>query len=227
MDGTYERYRRFFIKVKKRGNISFMVKSGLRKYLIRKRKNIPEEKRRIHSESIAKKILSLPEIKNAKVIAAYCSSGFEVKTEFLIAELLKVGKIVVVPSEEEERGMHFVQIDERTIYRRSPNGYSVPVREIPYAGVIDIYIVPCVGFDGFGNRLGYGGGWYDRVLRKFPNAISLGVAFAEQKCLYVPMEKHDVRMRIICSMKGDLPLLKRYAIFGKEERVKRDEPYEI
>lgn len=59
---------------------------------------------------------------------------------------------------------------------------------------IDVVIVPCVGFDRRGHRLGHGGGYYDRYLPCCINAHTILVAFAEQEVAEVPVEAHDMTM---------------------------------
>ena len=69
---------------------------------------------------------------------------------------------------------------------------AVPVPDI------DAFVVPLVAFDDDGNRLGYGGGNYDRVLPlASPDATVVGVAFAEQRVTSVPTSAYDVRIPVI------------------------------
>ena len=63
---------------------------------------------------------------------------------------------------------------------------------------IDAFVVPLVAFDDDGNRLGYGGGNYDRALPlASPDATAVGVAFEEQRVTSVPMSEYDVRIPVI------------------------------
>lgn len=61
----------------------------------------------------------------------------------------------------------------------------------------DVIIVPLVGFDEAGNRLGMGGGWYDRFLAVQPHALTIGLAFECQKVPLVPIEAHDQSLDVI------------------------------
>lgn len=77
-----------------------------------------------------------------------------------------------------------------------------PVEKLPLGRVevtpteIGLFVVPGMGFDLDGGRLGYGGGYYDRYLGRpdCQNIPRWGVAFREQLCERVPMEAHDARM---------------------------------
>lgn len=56
----------------------------------------------------------------------------------------------------------------------------------------DLILVPLVAFDGAGNRLGRGAGWYDRFLAGQPNATKIGLAYLEQHVPGIPVEPHDI-----------------------------------
>ena len=70
----------------------------------------------------------------------------------------------------------------------------------------DIIFVPLLAYDNQKNRLGYGGGFYDRYLKKYlkknRNIITIGIAFSFQNCGKVPTSNHDVKLNYILSEKG-------------------------
>ncbi len=69
----------------------------------------------------------------------------------------------------------------------------------------DIVIVPGLAFTAAGERLGRGGGWYDRYLTEVrPDCTSIGVCFAEQVVESLPIESHDVTMDLVVSDAGVL-----------------------
>jgi 5-formyltetrahydrofolate cyclo-ligase len=67
----------------------------------------------------------------------------------------------------------------------------------PFEGDIDVIIVPAVAFDKEGNRLGRGGGYYDRFLKKQSHATFIGVGYDFQLVDEVPVRKHDQKMHRI------------------------------
>jgi len=69
---------------------------------------------------------------------------------------------------------------------------------IPH-GPFDLVIVPLLGFDDDGNRLGRGKGWYDRFLALQPKALKVGVAFETQRVESIPVEVHDVALDVVCT----------------------------
>ncbi len=66
----------------------------------------------------------------------------------------------------------------------------------------DILLVPLLAFDRAGNRLGYGGGFYDRTLAALPHAQTIGCAFAAQELDDVPTTDHDARLDVIATERG-------------------------
>ena len=70
----------------------------------------------------------------------------------------------------------------------------------------DLILVPIVAFDKFKNRLGYGKGFYDRILKKYalknPNIITIGLAFSFQKYKKIPISKFDVKLNYVLTEKG-------------------------
>lgn len=59
---------------------------------------------------------------------------------------------------------------------------------------VDIILVPCVGVDRHGNRLGYGKGIYDRLLVAYPDAQKIGAVFDCQLCEQIDSESHDIQL---------------------------------
>ena len=72
--------------------------------------------------------------------------------------------------------------------------------------VPDLILVPIVAFDKFKNRLGYGKGYYDRILMKYVSKnskiITIGLAFSFQKYKKIPISKYDIKLNYILTEKG-------------------------
>jgi len=66
----------------------------------------------------------------------------------------------------------------------------------------DFILIPLLAYDSEGNRLGYGGGYYDRTLATHPNAYRLGCAFAAQATETLPTEPHDIKLQAIATEQG-------------------------
>ena len=83
--------------------------------------------------------------------------------------------------------------------RMVPGAFGAPVPESDDPLEPDVLIVPLVAFTEAGDRLGYGGGFYDRTLAARPGADAVGLAFAAQRLDAIPREPTDVRLRAIAT----------------------------
>jgi hypothetical protein len=73
-----------------------------------------------------------------------------------------------------------------------------PVGEVfTHEEEIEVAVVPGMGFDGRGNRLGRGKGYYDRLLARLPHTYKIGVCFDFQKMPGIPADEHDIKMDVI------------------------------
>jgi 5-formyltetrahydrofolate cyclo-ligase len=178
-------------------------KNSLRKELLDRRDAIPPEVRRIKNRRICEKILSLDEVINARTLFFFASFRSEVDTFEMMRALLPAGKAVVVPKVEKER--HLLLLYEvRDVDALMPGYMGIPeppvtVGEIPAdVNDVDLVIIPGAGFDPAGNRIGYGGGYYDRLLAELRRDIPvIAPAYEEQIVGSIPAEPHDVRVSVI------------------------------
>ncbi len=183
------------LKIKNSLRIKLKKKRLALKLLILKRKN----------RAITKKLFSLEEFQKAKSILFYVSFNNEVSTFKMIAKALRQKKLVYVPITD-------IKNKRLTISRirvfpgnlaRSSYGILEPklkYRELFYGKKIDIIIVPGLGFDILGNRLGYGGGFYDRLLKKM-GGLKIGLAFDFQVLRCIPADNNDQKLDLIITDK--------------------------
>lgn len=83
--------------------------------------------------------------------------------------------------------------------------HRIPEPQDTPALLPDLLLVPCVGFDDDGYRLGYGGGYYDRTLAGWPGAtkpVTVGIAYEACRVAALPREAHDVPLDAIVTEKG-------------------------
>jgi len=87
-----------------------------------------------------------------------------------------------------------------------PSTFGVPEpigSEIPARGEdVDTILLPMLGFDRTGARIGYGAGYYDRFLEKFPSLRKIGIAFSCQEMERLPLDPTDVLMDYIVTEEG-------------------------
>jgi len=153
-------------------------KLRLRVELLDRMKNFSPVERARQNQILTTKFLALPEFAAARTIAFFASEPFEVATDFLISESLKLKKKVGLPRVEKNSRMlefHLIQnLSELCAGCFGINCPAVTAPRIPLSE-IDLLVVPALAFDLAGNRLGRGGGYFDRVLSKF-SGESIGLA---------------------------------------------------
>jgi 5-formyltetrahydrofolate cyclo-ligase len=171
-------------------------KSRLRVELLSKLKDFSDPERAQQNSVIQKKLLALPEFQKAQTIAFFASEPFEVATDSLISESLNLGKRVVLPRVEQNSSwLEFHQIQSLAELQPGCFGINCPAKNSPKVELpqIDLLIVPALAFDLTGNRLGRGGGYFDRVLKKF-QGVSIGLAFDFQLLEKIPIESFDQKL---------------------------------
>jgi 5-formyltetrahydrofolate cyclo-ligase len=158
-------------------------KSEIRKNILDKLKSQKEEYRRQKSLVVKKKLFSLAEFKKAKRILLYVSKYYEVDTKPIIKEVLEEGKNVFLPvTDTKGRKLIISEIsDLENDIELGPYGIYQPgakCKRLGRLGSLDLLLMPGVGFDKKGSRLGHGAGYYDRLLKDIPhNIIRIGLAF--------------------------------------------------
>lgn len=130
-----------------------------------------------------------------RTVFVYVSFSSEAPTHLLIQRLLELGHKVLVPRVEGKQ-MAAVELNEETQFQRSDYGILEPLGQA-YDKQIDLAVIPCLAVDGQGNRLGYGGGYYDKFLKECPTAKRMAYAFACQVLESVPTDALDIKMQCI------------------------------
>lgn len=182
------------------------MKKSFRENLLITRDSIEPQKKKEKETFIIKRLFNTPEFKKAKSILFYASFRSEVDTMGCLNSAIKLGKKIGLPKvDREQRCLRLYEIKDTTEVQ--PNYMGIPEPSILRGRKmdlkdIDIAVVPGAGFDTKGNRLGYGAGYYDKLLsgsRKHITTIAL--AFEEQIVPGVPREGHDVRVDKIITEK--------------------------
>jgi len=176
--------------------VSDESKSSLRNSLRAIRVSLPEGLRRLRGGAILEKLKSRPEYRNASNLALTHSVGSEVDTVSLIEERLREGQKVLLPIAGPEGRMDFHEVTT-PLEKLLPSNYGIPepdprLHPLVTPDRIDLIVVPGVGFDPWGNRLGLAGGYFDRYLPRLPQEVPiLGLAYECQMIEKVPHEAHD------------------------------------
>ncbi len=140
-------------------------------------------------------------------VAFYCATDGEMDPLPLAVSLAEKGHRLCLPwIEIEDDSMPFRSFAIGDELARGAYGISQPAVVSPVVEP-DVLLVPLLAFDGQLNRLGRGGGYYDRALseiRKKRKAIAIGIAFAAQKVPCVPIQPHDQKLDAVATEKGVL-----------------------
>ena len=128
-------------------------------------------------------------------VLAFVGVGTEPDTSSLIDELCRLGAIVYLPRVVADE-IVAVRHDVGELMALGAYGIPAPLGDPDDPSVIDIVVVPGLAFTRDGQRLGQGGGYYDRFLPKLRlDCVTAGVCFREQIVSAVPAEIHDQRVR--------------------------------
>ena len=167
-------------------------KDQLRSEIGKKRRTLDSEWLETASLAIVERFQSLEVFQPSEIIALYKAIAGEVSIEPLFSECWKRGKQTCIPIfNEKTRIYEMAEITESTSFRTGHYGIQEPVApSLLEITKINLIVVPGVGFDSAGNRLGRGGGYYDRILAEL-RGISVGVAFDFQIFSDIPCENHD------------------------------------
>lgn len=177
------------------------MKKELRKQSLAARFDLPIEERLAKSSRIERLLFDLPEFRAARVVLFYASFRTEVETRGMIRRALDEGKRVVLPKVKgKELALYEIRDLDQDV---APGAWEIPepVNGKPVdVRSVDIIIMPGAVFDEQGNRLGYGAGFYDRLLAGYQGA-TVALAFEVQVVPAVPSAKHDVPVKKIVTEK--------------------------
>ena len=178
-------------------------KALIRRQLRAKLEAMSEAERAAKSLAACTLIAASPEFAAARVVKLYMSMPHEVDTAPLALRSWQSGKTVVVPKVSwNQRRMLPVEITSlQTGITTSTPGVREPISGQPIpVNLIDLVIVPGLGFTPDGHRIGRGMGFYDRFLAQ-PDFIGLscGLAFEEQIIPELPVLDHDVALSMLCT----------------------------
>lgn len=169
-----------------------------KEYIRKKYKKVRAEidKKKEKSLIICSKIKSLKEFNKAKTIAVYSALCDEVD----LSPLMDTNKIFLLPKVESKSNMNFYKAGEK--YKKSDFGILEPYdSELYKKEQVDLIIIPLICADESRNRIGFGGGYYDRYLSDY-TGFKVGVCFDEQiSAEPLPCDKLDIKPDIIVSDK--------------------------
>ena len=178
-----------------------MLKSDIRKKILKIRKKKNTEKIQIKFNYIYKLLEKKTNLKK-KIIGGYYPVNYEIDDLRILKEFEKKKIRVSLPSIKKNYKINFIQCSINDPFIINQYGIPEPIQgKVVYP---DILLVPLVAFDKNLNRLGYGAGYYDRLiqsLKKRKNIISIGLAFDFQELNLIPTTKYDQKLDYIVTNK--------------------------
>jgi len=167
---------------------------------------IPDADRQAKSIAATNFLSTSPEFAAARIVMLYLTAAHEMDTAPLALKCWQSGKTVVVPKVSwDQRRMLPVEITSlQTRMTTTGPGVREPVGGQPIpVNLIDLVIVPGIGFTNSGHRIGRGMGFYDRFLAQ-PDfiGVSCGLGFEEQVVREIPVLDHDMPLSMLCTDRG-------------------------
>ncbi len=176
-------------------------KALLRSGVVAARGKLPAEERAAAGRLLRDAVLSLPELQMAGTVAVYYSVGLEPETRGLVYGLWKRGTYVVLPVLREDGDLDWASYEGPESMVPGPRGLLEPGaarRGVEAVARADAVIVPALAVDRAGNRLGRGGGSYDRALARVgPMVPLMALLYDDELVDRVPAEPHDVPVRAV------------------------------
>ena len=158
-----------------------ITKDQARMYIKAERsRRLPEELRK-DSLAVCRRLIDSDCFRNASSVFAYASLSGEVETCYLSEKILACGKILALPKVTGS-DMTFYRIEDLTKLSRGAMGILEPDESLGALtpGKEDLIVMPGLAFDRQKHRVGYGGGYYDRYLQRWPEGHRIALAFSFQ-----------------------------------------------
>ena len=177
-------------------------KSALRQQIIAARDALEPSTRRELSARITPQLLTLDAYRNARCVLAYMSFGSEFETAAIVDDTLASGKQLCLPRVDRTTRrleLHRIENIERDLLSGTW-GIREPRADCPRADLddIDFVLLPGVAFTARCERLGYGGGFYDRLSPRFASRPPLvAAAFTLQMRESIPLDANDQRIDVV------------------------------
>jgi len=149
------------------------------------------------SAGLAEKFFACPQYANAKTIYGYLPYNQEVRTVPILERALADGKQVAVPKVYGDE-MRFIYIDDLSKVEKSDMGIPEPVEDGPVADdPTALVLMPGVAFTRQGDRMGYGGGYYDKFLAQEPEHPKVALCYGFQMVESLPTQEHDIPVDLV------------------------------
>jgi 5-formyltetrahydrofolate cyclo-ligase len=178
-----------------------LSKPELRQQLLQQRRSLPPADWQSRSQAICQHLLNWPIFQQATTILTYCSHQQEPDLSPL---LTAPDKIWGIPRCDGKTLIWHQWQPQTQILQPGAYGILAPPIANPILTTADLILVPCVGSDRQGYRLGYGGGFYDRLFAdpNWQSIVTIGITFAFAQLAQLPAETWDKQLQWLCTENG-------------------------
>lgn len=176
--------------------IRLSIKKQIRNEIKKKRSQLSPNDRQIKDEQIYQSVVQSEEFIQASSILIYINNGEEVSTTKIIQKAWELGKWVAAPKTKKQE-INFYTFSAFSELKTGPYGILEPTDKELVESQDALVIMPGVVFDYNRNRIGYGGGYYDRYLSSHNIFKSMALAYDCQLIKEVPHDEYDVKPNII------------------------------
>ncbi|MDE9431997.1 5-formyltetrahydrofolate cyclo-ligase [Xenorhabdus bovienii] len=175
------------------------LRKSIRKQIRQLRQNLSPEQQSRFAQQVAQNVVSHPKIQQANKVALYLSFDGELDTRPLIQQLWQQNKQVYLPVLHPFSRHHLLFLHYHAETPLNCNRFNIEeppldVRQVLPVSELDVMFIPLVAFDNTGQRLGMGGGFYDRTLAKWQqqNFYPIGLAHDFQLVNVLPSANWDI-----------------------------------
>lgn len=176
----------------------------IRKQIRQARQQLSSAQQQQAAQALSQQFLNLPELLNSQHIAVYLHNDGEIATAELINSLWQLGKSVYLPVLHPFTSGYllFQHYQPNTLLTSNKYGIAEPIlscQDIKVVAELDLILTPLVAFDAQGQRMGMGGGFYDRTFADQPLAQQrmIGLAHDCQQVACIPTEAWDVPLPMV------------------------------
>jgi 5-formyltetrahydrofolate cyclo-ligase len=169
-----------------------MDKKELRRQISKRKREMTESEIENASRVLAEKFVNSQVYRDAKTIYGYMPYNQEVRTIPMMEQALRDGKRVAVPKVYGDT-MKFIYMDDLSQVEEGYYNIPEPIADGPVAeDPTALVLMPGLAFDEKGNRMGYGGGFYDKFLAQEPDHPTVALCYAFQMVDHIPTEEYDI-----------------------------------
>lgn len=177
--------------------------------MLDRRDRLPTDVQKISAEKVGKNLFRRVELINELDVGLYWSFRGEVSTQTIFLKLRREGKNLYLPRMNKvQSDLEFVLVSSEEQLIKGPFDTFQPEPNLPAVSLnkIGVMIVPGLAFDIKGHRIGWGQGYYDRILKGYPGK-RVGLAYDFQVVEDIPIDKNDESVHLIITDKGEIECL--------------------